>query len=114
MQTQMQIPNAPVTVLFADVVGSTRIYDQIGDEAASTLIGGVLRQVTEVASQAGGRHMKNIGDCVMLQFSGTPAAFLAARGIIAGRPFESVDELVRVYGIGEKTLAKIREFVRVD
>ena len=83
MQTQMQIPNAPVTVLFADVVGSTRIYDQIGDEAASTLIGGVLRQVTEVASQAGGRHMKNIGDCVMLQFSGTPAAFLAARGIIA-------------------------------
>ena len=83
MQTQMQIPNAPVTVLFADVVGSTRIYDQIGDEAASALIGGVLRQVTEVASQAGGRHMKNIGDCVMLQFSGTPAAFLAARGIIA-------------------------------
>ncbi len=83
MQTQMQIPNAPVTVLFADVVGSTRIYDQIGDEAASTLIGGVLRQVTEVASQAGGRHMKNIGDCVMLQFTGTPAAFLAARGIIA-------------------------------
>jgi len=83
MQTQMQIPNAPVTVLFADVVGSTRIYDQIGDEAASTLIGGVLRQVIEVASQAGGRHMKNIGDCVMLQFTGTPAAFLAARGIIA-------------------------------
>jgi adenylate cyclase len=79
----MQIPNSPVTVLFADVVGSTRIYDQIGDEAASTLIGGVLRQVTEVASQAGGRHMKNIGDCVMLQFTGTPAAFLAAKGIIA-------------------------------
>ena len=38
----------------------------------------------------------------------------AARGIIAGRPFETVDELVRVDGIGEKTLAKIREFVRVD
>jgi len=79
----MEIPNSPVTVLFADVVGSTRIYDQIGDEAASALIGGVLRQVTDVASQAGGRHMKNIGDCVMLQFTGTPAAFLAARGIIA-------------------------------
>ncbi len=79
----MQIPNTPVTVLFADVVGSTRIYDQIGDEAASTLIGGVLRQVTEVAGQAGGQRMKNIGDCVMLQFTGTPAAFLAAKGIIA-------------------------------
>ena len=38
----------------------------------------------------------------------------AARGIIAGRPFETVDELVRVYGIGEKTLDKIRDFVEVD
>ena len=57
----MASPNSPVTVLFADVVGSTRIYDQIGDVAASALIGGVLREVTEVASQAGGQHMKNIG-----------------------------------------------------
>ena len=73
----MASPNSPVTVLFADVVGSTRIYDQIGDVAASALIGGVLREVTEVASRAGGQHMKNIGDCVMLQFTGTPAAFLA-------------------------------------
>ena len=79
----MSSANSPVTVLFADVVGSTRIYDQIGDEAASALIGGVLRQVIDVASQAGGQHMKNIGDCVMLQFTGTPAAFLAGRGIIA-------------------------------
>ena len=38
----------------------------------------------------------------------------AARGIIAGRPFETVDELVRVYGIGEKTLERIRDFVKVD
>ena len=38
----------------------------------------------------------------------------AARGIVAGRPFESVDDLLRVAGIGEKTLAKIREFVKVD
>ncbi len=79
----MSIANSPVTVLFADVVGSTQIYDQIGDVAASALIGGVLRQVTDVASQAGGQHMKNIGDCVMLLFTGTNAAFLAGRGIIA-------------------------------
>lgn len=38
----------------------------------------------------------------------------AARGIIAGRPFRDVDELLRVYGIGEKTLEKIRKFVEVN
>ena len=38
----------------------------------------------------------------------------AARGIIADRPFGSVDELLRVNGIGEKTLAKIRDFVKVE
>jgi DNA uptake protein ComE-like DNA-binding protein len=38
----------------------------------------------------------------------------AANGIIAGRPFASVDELLRVGGIGEKTLERIRKFVKVE
>lgn len=79
---QAQTENAPVAILFADVVGSTRIYDQIGDVAAAELIGGALRDVAHIAAQAGGRHMKNIGDCVMLQFTGTSAAFLAGRSIV--------------------------------
>lgn len=100
--------NSPVTVLFADVVGSTRIYDQIGDVAASALIGGVLRQATEVASQAGGQHMKNIGDCVMLLFTSTPAAFLAGRGIIAA--VEQSDSTVRVnFRIGLHVGAVVRD-----
>ncbi|MFT4550791.1 MAG: DNA uptake protein ComE-like DNA-binding protein [Pseudoalteromonas tetraodonis] len=38
----------------------------------------------------------------------------AARGIIAGRPFESVDELLHIYGIGAVTLERIRKFVEID
>ena len=38
----------------------------------------------------------------------------SARGIIAGRPFSSVNELLTVRGIGDKTLEKIREFVKVE
>ena len=34
----------------------------------------------------------------------------AARGIIGGRPFGSVDELLRVSGIGEKTLERMFAF----
>jgi DNA uptake protein ComE-like DNA-binding protein len=31
-----------------------------------------------------------------------------AKAIVAGRPYDSVDELVRVKGLGEKSLAKLR------
>ena len=41
----------------------------------------------------------------------TPAV---AAGIVTGRPFASVDELIRVKGIGEKTLAKIRRHLEVS
>ena len=41
----------------------------------------------------------------------TPAA---ARGIIAGRPYVRVDDLMRVSGIGAKTMEHIRPYVRVE
>jgi competence protein ComEA len=37
-----------------------------------------------------------------------------AKGIITGRPFSSLDELIRVNGIGEATLKKIRPHLKVD
>lgn len=37
-----------------------------------------------------------------------------AQAIIDGRPYSSVDDLIRVYGIGPKTLERIRPFVKVD
>lgn len=37
-----------------------------------------------------------------------------ALAIIDGRPYSSVDDLIRVYGIGPKTLEKIRPFVKVE
>ena len=37
-----------------------------------------------------------------------------AQAIIDGRPYSSVDDLIRVYGIGPKTLENIRPFVKVD
>jgi competence protein ComEA len=34
--------------------------------------------------------------------------------IIAGRPYVTVDDLVRVYGIGPKTIERLRPFVKVE
>ena len=41
----------------------------------------------------------------------TPAA---AQAIVDGRPFIRVDDLIRVSGIGEKTLERIRPYVTVQ
>jgi DNA uptake protein ComE-like DNA-binding protein len=35
-----------------------------------------------------------------------------ARRIIEGRPYRTVDDLLRVKGIGERSLAEIRPYVR--
>jgi competence protein ComEA len=37
-----------------------------------------------------------------------------AQAIIDGRPYRSVDELIRVYGIGPKTLERVRPYVVVE
>lgn len=37
-----------------------------------------------------------------------------AQAIIDGRPYSSADDLIRVYGIGPKTLEMIRPYVRVS
>jgi competence protein ComEA len=37
-----------------------------------------------------------------------------AQAIIEGRPYSSVDDLLRVYGIGPKTLERIRPYVKVE
>lgn len=37
-----------------------------------------------------------------------------AQAIIDGRPYSSIDELIRVYGIGPKKLEAIRPYVKVN
>lgn len=36
-----------------------------------------------------------------------------AKKIIGGRPYQSVDDILNVHGFGEKTLAKIRDYITV-
>ncbi|MDX1374649.1 MAG: adenylate/guanylate cyclase domain-containing protein [Burkholderiales bacterium] len=56
-------------VLFADVSGSTRLYDTVGDAAAMTAIGTCLEIFRERTEATGGRVIKTIGDEVMSAFS---------------------------------------------
>lgn len=66
-------------ILFADVVGSTRLYEQFGDLRAREVVGCCVDIMREETEAAGGRVIKTIGDEVMATFDTPDAAMAAAR-----------------------------------
>lgn len=63
------MPNSqPITILFADVSGSTKLFELRGDVMARSLISAVLGALGDVAGRHGGRVIKTIGDEVMCTF----------------------------------------------
>lgn len=68
----------PQTILFADVSGSTRLFETKGDQEARRLIANVLGALTKVANQHGGRVIKTIGDEIMCTFPAALNGVLAA------------------------------------
>ncbi len=68
----------PQTILFADVSGSTRLFETKGDVEARRLIAMVLDALGEICVQHGGRVVKTIGDEVMCTLPGPLNGVLAA------------------------------------
>lgn len=71
-------------VLFADLVGSTRLYDELGDRRGHAVTAGCLRGITETVERFGGVVVKTIGDAVMATFLSADAAFSCAEAIVSG------------------------------
>lgn len=65
-------------ILFADIAGSTRLYQAIGDEAAQTAVSECLARLTAVASGHDGVLIKTIGDEIMCRFPMADDALRAA------------------------------------
>lgn len=70
-----------LAVLFADVAGSTRLYEQLGDVQALATIGRCLALVQDAAGEHGGRAIKTIGDEAMVVFPTADQAAAAAAEI---------------------------------
>ena len=66
------------TVLFADVAGSTSLYEQAGDQKAADGIHACLEALHAATKACGGRVVKNIGDEVMALFPSADRAAEAA------------------------------------
>ncbi len=82
------------TVMFADVSGSTRLYEMAGNAAALAAIGRCLRTMTSCADAAQGRLIKTIGDEIMVLFPSAEKAMQAALDMQL-----AVSELAPVSGI---------------
>ena len=60
--------NLEVAILFADVVGSTQLYDKYGDTRASETVAACLDIMKDATFQLSGTVIKTIGDEIMATF----------------------------------------------
>ena len=67
-----------LTVLFADVSGSTKLYDALGDIQAKSMVDECIGIMRAVVAQYGGRVIKTIGDEVMCVLPHADTGLLAA------------------------------------
>src|SRR5438270_5188866 len=67
-----------VTLLFTDVVGSTELLSEIGDERAEGVRRAYFRMLRKAIAEAGGQEVKTMGDGFMVAFAGAYDAVRAA------------------------------------
>jgi class 3 adenylate cyclase len=81
-----------VAILFADVVGSTQLYDEYGDTKASETVAHCLDVMKDATHQFNGTVIKTIGDEVMATFPTVDDAMAAASQMQARISSEGSDE----------------------
>jgi len=72
------------TVLFTDIVDSTRQAAEVGDAAWRRLLEQHDELVREEVAKAGGRVVKSLGDGVLAVFAGPARAIACAQALISG------------------------------
>src|SRR5215468_6638282 len=67
-----------ITILFADVSGSTKLFETRGDVEARRLVAAILNALADVAGRHGGHVVKTIGDEIMCTFPGPMQGLLGS------------------------------------
>jgi adenylate cyclase len=73
--------SANLVILFADICGSTRLYEMLGDTQASAAINTCLKAIEQVGNQHEGELVKTIGDEILMLFPQPDQAATAARAM---------------------------------
>lgn len=78
----MSLPESPSAdercILFADIAGSTRLYEKLGDTEAKHTIERCLKRVKMAVEAFHGRVVKTLGDAVMVEFNDVEACVQSA------------------------------------
>jgi len=78
-QTPAPLPQqTQLAILFADVSGSTKLYESLGDAKARQLVSRCIQLMTDSTEKYGGSLIKTIGDEVMCRFPSADQAAGAA------------------------------------
>lgn len=80
--TQINAPENPpptlLAVMFADISGSSMLYDTLGDAQAKSMIDECIVLMRDIVGRYGGRVVKTIGDEVMCVLPDADSACIAA------------------------------------
>ena len=90
-----------LAVLFADIAGSTKLYDTLGDTQAKLLIDECIHLMRDIIGRYAGRVIKTIGDEVMCVLPDADSGLLAATDMqlkIAALP--AVSDVKRAIRVG--------------
>jgi adenylate cyclase len=83
-------------VLFADISGSTALYEKLGDKPAAKAVEACLGPLREVVANRGGQVVKTLGDELMVVFGDPESACEAAKEMqirVAAMPRVSGEKL---------------------
>jgi len=94
---------ANLAILFADVSGSTRLFETLGDATARLKVSECLETLTDVTKEHNGTVIKTIGDEIMCTFPTADDAAKAAREM-----HEALEEDITEGTGGEGTALSIR------
>src|ERR1051326_4626777 len=78
----MSAPERPCVVLFADLAGSTALYERLGDAAARRIVADCLSRAAAVVREHGGRRVKTIGDEILATFATADAGATGAESLV--------------------------------
>ncbi len=84
-----------LAILFADISGSTRLFEMLGDAEARRVISGCLELLAEITARHQGTVVKTIGDELMCTFPDAESAVTAAGEMpecLEEEPAETVDK----------------------
>ncbi len=95
---------SPLAIVFADISGSTRLYELLGDVDGRAKVARCLQLLTEVVEHHGGEVIKTLGDEVMCTFPEAEQAAIAAC---------DMQETVEVAGVDESTTGPAALAIRV-